>query len=331
MEIKGIIATTHMDKHGDKIEKETLETLVKAINTEESAIVVSVEHDSLVMPIGKVIKGNLVQLSDGEFAVATVQEIFDVHSIKSRTSNETYYVAGSEQDYRPFADFKIKNVDRLTVSFDPHNFMQEDFTEIKNFLSEGDIKVELEVRKSLIPDPEIVFHLIEGTFMCLIGKKVVENLASDISVDISSCYQIIKKTILKFARYSIPANRPKTYRLREQGEYMKELAVRTSNPNVVFEALQPDKLEKIDILVREGLQHLKVSPTKVQLVYDVDDKEWKLNYLLTTSGQAIGTEKCYKRTRDLFDNLGKEAGSFNVSIAGLNPADLDVVGGDDSN
>lgn len=81
METKGIIATTHIDRHGDKIEKEALETLVQAINTQESAIAVSVEHDGLVMPIGKVLKGNLVQLPDGEFAVTTVQEIFDVHSI----------------------------------------------------------------------------------------------------------------------------------------------------------------------------------------------------------------------------------------------------------
>ena len=330
METKGIIATTHIDRHGDKIEKEALETLVQAINTQESAIAVSVEHDGLVMPIGKVLKGNLVQLPDGEFAVTTVQEIFDVHSITPKNSDETFYMAGSEQDYRPFADFKIENTDRLTVSFEPNNFTQKDFTEIKNFLLEEDVEIELEVRKSLIPDPEIVFHLIEGTFICLIGKKVVENLADDIAADISSCYRIIKNTILKFAHYSIPANRPKTYRLREQGEYMRELAVRTSDPNVVFEALQPDKLEKIDTLIKGTLGQFNVSPAKVQLLYDAGDKEWKLNYLLTTSGQAIGTEKCYKRTRDLFNSLGHEDGSANVSIAGLNPAVINVVDEDDS-
>ena len=173
METKGIIATTHIDGHGERIGKEALETFVKAINAEENAIGVSVEHDSLAMPIGKVIKANLVQLTNGEFAVSAVQEIFDVHSVKSQNSDETYYVAGSEYDHRPLAVSKIENSDRLRVSFDPHNFAQQHFTEIKDFLSDQNIEIELEVRKALIPDPEIVFNLIAGTFICLTGKKVM--------------------------------------------------------------------------------------------------------------------------------------------------------------
>lgn len=324
METKGIIATTRVDRHGDKLEKEALETLVNTINTKEEAIGVSVEHDSLAMPIGKVIKGELVQLDDGEFAVKTIQEIFDIHSIKGPNQNETYYVAGSSSDYRPFADFKIEDADRPTVSFDPHNFTQKDFTEMKDFLYAENIDVELEVRKSLMPDPEIIFHLLAGTFMCWTGKKVIEKLSDDVAADISRCYSAIKKAIIKFARYSIPENRPKTYRLREQGEYIKELAVRTSDPNVVIEALQPDKLEGIETLIKESLEQFKVVPAKVQLLYDVDSKMWRLNYLITTLGQAIGTEKCYKRTIDLLNSLEPQNGRVNVSVSGSNPSVLTV-------
>jgi hypothetical protein len=58
--------------HGEKLAKEALERLVLEINSENTAIGVSVEHDGLTMPIGKVVNGKLVQLEDGEFAVETL-------------------------------------------------------------------------------------------------------------------------------------------------------------------------------------------------------------------------------------------------------------------
>ena len=63
------------------------------------------EHGYILSGIN--IKGNLIQLSEGEFAVTTIQEIFDVHSIPTQNSDETFYIAGSEQVYRPFVNFKI--------------------------------------------------------------------------------------------------------------------------------------------------------------------------------------------------------------------------------
>jgi hypothetical protein len=317
MEAKGIIATTRLDRHGDKIEKEALETVVDMINAGTEAIGVTIEHDGLTMPIGKVIRGKLVQLDDGEFAVATSQEIFDIHSISTPKLSETYYVAESSSDHRPFADLRIEDINKLTVSFDPHNFECNDFIEMKNFLHEEHVEVELEVRKSVLPDPEIIFHLVTGTLIVWSGKKTIEKLSNDVSTDISNCYGIIKKAIVKFAQYCIPKNRPKTYRLREQGEYIKELAIRTTNPDIVIEALQPDKLKEVETVIEKSLGQFNIFPAKVQLIYESDNKMWKLNYLLTTSGQAIGTEQCYKRTIDLFNRVSRADGSAAASISGV--------------
>lgn len=319
MEMKGIIATTHVDGHGEKLAKEALEQLVLEINSENTAIGVSVEHDGLTMPIGKVVNGKLVQLEDGEFAVETLQEIFDIYSTKNEKFNDVYYIAESKTDRRPFAERAMDNINNLTVAIDPHNFNRNDLTVISDFLEKEQIHVEFEIKKSLIPDPELIMNLVVGTLFCWTGKKTIEKLSDDIASDISGLYSKIKKIIIKFAQYSTPQNRPKTYRFREQEEYVKELVIQTSDPNIVIEALQPDKLNKIESVIEKNLEQFNVSPARVQLIYEIDKKEWKLNYLLTASGQAIGTEKCYKRTVDLINQLEFQEGHINVSVAGLVP------------
>jgi len=319
MEMKGIIATTHVDGHGEKLAKEALERLVLEINSGNTAIGVNVEHDGLTMPIGKVVNANLVQLEDGEFAVETLQEIFDIYSTENEIFDDVYYIAESKTDFRPFAERATDNVDNLTVAIDPHNFNRNDLTVISDFLEKEEIYVEFEIKKSLIPDPELIINLVAGTLFCWTGKKALEKLSDDISTDISNLYSKIKKIIMKFAQYSIPHNRPRTYRLREQEEYVKELVIRTSDPNIVIEALQPDKLDKIESVIEKSLEQFNVSPARVQLIFEIDKKEWKLNYLLTASGQAIGTEKCYKRTVDLLNQLKPQEGHINVSVAGLVP------------
>lgn len=228
MEMKGIIATTHVDGHGEKLAKEALERLVLEINSGNTAIGVNVEHDGLTMPIGKVVNANLVQLEDGEFAVETLQEIFDIYSTEKEIFDDVYYIAESKTDFRPFAERATDNVDNLTVAIDPHNFNRNDLTVISDFLEKEEIYVEFEIKKSLIPDPELIIHLVAGTLFCWTGKKALEKLSDDISTDISNLYSKIKKIIMKFAQDSIPHNRPRTYRLWEQEEYVKELVIRTS-------------------------------------------------------------------------------------------------------
>jgi hypothetical protein len=167
----------------------------------------------------------------------------------------------------------MDNIDNLTVAIDPHNFNRNDLTVISDFLEKEQIHVEFEIKKSLIPDPELIINLVAGTLFCWTGKKALEKLSDDISTDISGLYNKIKKIIIKFAQYSIPQNRPKTYRLREQEEYVKELVIRTSDPNIVIEALQPDKLNKIESVIEKSLEQFNVSPARVQLLYEIDKKE----------------------------------------------------------
>lgn len=56
MILKGIGATTHIDKHNCRMTKEALEDFAKDINEGKYAPGVGIEHDPSIMPIGKVIE-----------------------------------------------------------------------------------------------------------------------------------------------------------------------------------------------------------------------------------------------------------------------------------
>lgn len=81
MIVKGIGATTHLDRHNCRIAKEALEDAVKDINEGLYAVGVGMEHDPTVMPIGKVLSGRMVTFEDGEYGIEIEQEIFEKYRI----------------------------------------------------------------------------------------------------------------------------------------------------------------------------------------------------------------------------------------------------------
>lgn len=69
------LATTHLDRHGERYTISALEIMVKQSNSQ--IIPFSYEHDPRIPPLGRVIMTELVELEDGEFAVEGIAEIFD--------------------------------------------------------------------------------------------------------------------------------------------------------------------------------------------------------------------------------------------------------------
>ena len=318
---KGIIATSHIDKTGSKISKGALQDIVEAINADEGSVGIIVEHDPLVMPIGKVLKGELIELDDGEYAIEAYQEIFDIADINSPNFGENYYLLESKTDLRRFTDSRIEEIHRLKVSIDPINFDKKHFYEFKKSLQDNQVDVSISVRKALLPDPDILFSVLTSSLLVWSGRKVINKLSDDVAKDISDSYRIIKMAILKYAKYCISQSRSQTYRIRECGEYVKELVVQTSDVDVVMEALKSDKIDQALSTIEESLQQIKLIPAKVQLIYDENDGKWKTNYILTVTGQAIGSERCFKRTIDLFSRTIRPDGTFYESVGGEITAD----------
>ena len=47
-------------------------------------------------------------------------------------------------------------------------------------------------------------------------------------------------------------------------------------------------------------QHLNGEIKKIQFFFNNETRTWELNYITTSIGEVIGTEKCYKRTVKLY-------------------------------
>lgn len=317
MIFKGIAATTEVDRHNCQITKETLENAMVFINEGKYVPGVGLEHGHSVMPIGKTIKGQIVPYRDGEFAAQIHQDIFfDEFKERITDTGEKVYIGESQYDHRPFADTEKDDISKLEISIDPVNFLQEDYEELIQYITDDcDANYQDIIRKSLIPDPEIVFTLAAGTLMFWTGKKALEKLADNVATDIASCYTRIKKAAVKFAQYAIPKNRPITYVFRESNEYVTEFVIQTTCVDTMLEAIQKEyilsaleKTNQVKLLVNGAI-------AKIQFLYDCRKKEWEFNYLTSTTGQVIGTEKCYRKTAKVFENVITGASS-QCSVSG---------------
>lgn len=72
---KGILATTHVDKHKDKMTIEALKSIIEQANLHY--IPVGIEHDPRTPPVGRVKSAELKELKDGEYAIEGVIEVFE--------------------------------------------------------------------------------------------------------------------------------------------------------------------------------------------------------------------------------------------------------------
>lgn len=303
MIVKGIGATTHIDKHNCMIAKEALEDAVKDINEGLYAIGVGIEHDSTIMPIGKVISGKMVKFKDGEYGIEIEQELFDEYQVFNDETGEKWYIAKSQRDVRPFADTQAEDIHNIKVSIDPVNFSKTDCENLLNFYEQECLfDTEYFMRKSVIPDPEIIFTLVAGTIAAMTGKKITEHLTDDIV----KLYELIKKAVLKTVKCCKQSYRPITYVIRENSSYLMELVVVTEIPDILFEALQNEKLSQIEAKIETFTNNFNIDIAKVQCLYNIEGQEWIINYVSTRDGKVIGSEKCYKKTVELARKVGTE-------------------------
>ncbi len=303
MIVKGIGATTRIDKHNCMIAKEALEDAVKDINEGLYAIGVGIEHDSTIMPIGKVISGKMVKLDDGEYGIEIEQELFDKYQVFSDDTGEKWYIAKSQRDIRPFADTQAEDIHNIKVSIDPVNFSKTDCEKLIDFYKKECLfDTEYFMRKSVIPDPEIIFTLVAGTIAAMTGKKITEHITDDIV----KLYELIKKAVLKTVKCCRQSYRSITYVIKENTSYLMELVVVTEIPDILFEALQNEKLSQIEAKIETFTNNFNVDIAKVQCLYNIEGQEWIVNYVSTRDGKVIGSEKCYKKTVELARKIGTE-------------------------
>lgn len=211
----------------------------------------------------------------------------------------------SSVDDRPLASNFLESSEKLLVQTDAVNFKSKKDAAafLKELSGEYDIETGYFVRKSAVPDPELIFQLLEtivsSLFIYLAGKPVIEKVGNHIVdralAELDSLYAFLKKAIFTAAKQFIPANRPVTYVFIGKHEFLIELVVQTANPNTAIRAISEEKLLGAVNEIENLKKHFP-SFLKIQLVFNTETEQWEFNYIATERGEVIGTEKSYKRS-----------------------------------
>lgn len=316
---KQIIATNNVDRQNEVIADEVLYRFVESINTNDFVMRMGLNHDTSIMPVGKVIKGTVVDLQDNSLGVeAQIDDfIYDFHKIEG-PDKQILYSAESVIDKRPFMEYEAEVKEKVTVLLNPLNFNDDDYEELRHIIyDECDALVEKSIKKNLIPDPEIIVHLLMGTVIYLTTKntvnKVSEKLADKISDDVVNIYDNLKKIIASIGK-KVVGPKETTYVLTEP-EQDVELVIRASNPEDVLNAIEIASDGYIASQTEKYRRYLDGSLKKIQYLFNVETKKWEVNYMVTNTGQVIGSEKCYKKAVKLYNTIMKTPGA-GFSIGG---------------
>lgn len=292
----GIAATTHQDAHGDTLSKEDLIQMAKTINEDKEACGAGLNHDLLVMPTGKTIHGEVLPTQDGGYLLEIQQELFDTFEVIKAASGERYVKTISISDKRPFKEEISYNNPKLTICVDKTNFSNDGLQEFWNQFHDDDIDRKALVRKSAIPEPEMVINLISGTILVLIAKKTSDKLSESVSTDIEHTYQLIKKAVLSFIKFAKAKNKLVTYVFEDTyHNILIQLIVKTSNAEKVSESISGKKLQDVCKDISELEHQFKIN--KIQFLYDIENSRWQFRYLTTPEGGVIGTKIAFQYTK----------------------------------
>jgi hypothetical protein len=305
-----ILATTHIDLHFERFTKNALEQMNEIINGDAKPLV-TYDHDMAIPPAGKILESRIELREDGEYQLVATQEFFERTQWVELEDGTRVFKQESETDRHPFSNKYEEVSDEYAVSFDFVNFESKEA--VRSFIQEveeqsgTEFEAGMHGRKSLIPDPEFIIQLSKVIAGYLLAKKVIDKVgdkvAELIAEDVAKFYSFARSVIFTAAKYSRPKGRPITYIFVAPGDPYIEFVARSTNPDLVTDAVLLEKLEAA--LSKAAYLHRKLGAVRIQ--YLLNDKgEWEFNYLLTDKGAVIGTEKSLARRARRVELMVKE-------------------------
>lgn len=316
MLLKGIGATTELDRHNCRITREALENAANDINNSGSVPSVGINHDRTIMPFGKVTSAEVLAMNNGEYKMEITQELFEDEYLIELEEDVKFILNKSSFDERPFIEGDYDSDDTI-VSVDLVNFEnKEDISEIQGLVEEYSALNGIIVRKALIPDPEIIFQIGNGIAGVLLTKKVMDlvgdRVLNNLLDEVDKFYALTRELVVKYSKLVIPKNRPQTYVFKMRDDCNIELVVVTTHPDEVMESIKKEKLKNVNEEVINLRQHF--TPKRIQFIYD--NGNWIFNYLCTDKGEVIGTEKSYNRRVTALELFKVESDKIDASVAG---------------
>lgn len=128
-----------LDRQNQRISLCALQKMASHFSQSEAVARMGIAHDITLLPVGKVLHGELVDLGHGIIGLEVqiddfMEEFQQIHG----PDNESLYYGRSLQDSRPFVEICSDSGGEFTVSLNPIDFTDTDFEEIVRFVSESE-------------------------------------------------------------------------------------------------------------------------------------------------------------------------------------------------
>jgi hypothetical protein len=161
---KAIIATTALDAHNERMSLDCLKGMVEQVNTH--TILMNIEHDPRIPPIGRIISGKVVNLDNNEYGVEAEIELFDEESKLED--------AFKNRPLRCDDDFKLNSV---RLGYDRNFDNENDRKTISDISTILKSKPQYQVKKAL--EPLSILEIGGGFVLGCIASGFFSQIGSD--------------------------------------------------------------------------------------------------------------------------------------------------------
>lgn len=315
---KNVVSGTGIDRQNQQILLPALISYADQLNNSDAVPRLGLNHDRTLLPVGKVISGELIPC-DGEVLLeATIDDFIGEFESCIGPNGETLYIGKSSVDSRPFAEESALLDAHLMLKINPLYFSKEDFADVTRYLqNQCSVDVDTTIEKGLETVTQLVFVFAAGyltkALVPKVNEKTAEKLSDAISDDIVSVYELLKKAII-YVTKKITSVGKKNYVFIEPDQPV-EFVVKARTADEVLKAFS--KLSEFDFLsVTEQFKHYtNDNLEKIQFLFDSVYGKWEMTYLTTKDGKVIGTEVNYKKAVIMYKKI-MESPSAAFSVAG---------------
>ncbi|RYE12799.1 MAG: hypothetical protein EOP34_10140, partial [Rickettsiales bacterium] len=309
---KVIIRSVTIDKHGDYIPLEMMEEYVNTVNGKNKMRYLA-NHRRDIPPIGYFDNAEISNLN------SVYHTLIEPISYKNRTTADWDEDLIIEDAGKPliFINRNDENLELLRIAIDKNNFtsmqsLGETGKQLKELHAEP-IALELNMRKDLFPDPQLVITLAKYAFIFYplitpLMKKMGEKLAEDLADDLYKACKVKAKNLVKKLSSSVRLVRqdivPKDKVLNTifeiPGDPYIELHIKSDDPTKIEKGLTTRNLSRVHQKIENLRRHVDIS----EIYFKLNDKDkWDFNYLLTKDGKAIGTRSIFKKRDHLVNRI----------------------------
>jgi hypothetical protein len=304
---KAIVATTHKVRN-TVITVEALESAAKQITVSERKVVFLAEHDHTCPPLGITVAGRVVEIEDGYHGLEVISALYGDPVCVDLPNGETGFLQELPEYPHPLTSSDFGDSQLPEIQIDPNNFGGFEnaslfLEEIRKIAPELEYETGIIERRSLVPDPEVVFRLGLSLSAIWFVARVSKAGAEAIEPRLKRFFDVILETVLKTGKTAIPLLHPTTYIVKVNGDPNVDFVAQSRDPNVVICAFAGDfsEIAKQVVALRN-----RFGAEMIQFLLD-NKGQWKFNYLLTRDGKVIGSKMSYDRRAVLLREMEAKA------------------------